>query len=110
MERRLEREALASLLALLLVAGAGGWLRLVARWREAFALAVAEEFMGANWTAVEGHLWGEDYALFVFRGFARVNGTDYCLAFVEVNATARRAVSAELHECGEGGRTLRLRG
>ena len=77
---------------------------------EGEALAVAEEFMGANWTAVGGHLWGEDYALFAFRGFARVNGTAYCFALVEVDAAARRVISAELRECGEGGRALRLRG
>jgi hypothetical protein len=51
--------ALASLLALLLTCGAGGWLRLTAWWREAAALAAAEELvareLGGGWACVDGH-------------------------------------------------------
>ncbi len=86
--RRLEREALASLLALLLVFGAGGWLRLVAWWREAVALAAAEGLvargLGGGWACIDGHAFGGGYH-FVFQPAGGIgNGTGWCLAVVEV--------------------------
>jgi hypothetical protein len=83
--RRLEREALASLLALLLVFGVGGWLRLVAWWREAAALAAAEGLvareLGGGWECIDGHAFGGGYH-FVFQPVG--GGTGCCLAVVEV--------------------------